>query len=116
MKFWNLAIFGVATFSFVGCASHSMMRGSVAMKASDREAHVCLGDDAVKVGDRVSAYRNECKSIGADGGDRNSGRGVTCKLEKLGGGKVVSILNSHYSTVEFDQGVTFNEGTVVQKE
>ena len=116
MKFWNLAVFGIATFSLVGCASHSKMRGSVAMKASDREAHVCLGDDEVKVGDRVSAYRNECKSSGAEGGERKIGRSVSCKLEKLGGGKVVSILNSHYSTVEFDQGVSFNEGTVVQKE
>jgi len=114
MKIWNLAVFGIATFGFVGCASHSMMRGSVAMKASDREAHVCLGDDEVKVGDHVSAYRNECKSSDALT-DRGTGK-VRCKLEKLGGGKVVSILNSHYSTVEFDQGVNFNEGTVVQKE
>lgn len=116
MKVWNLAVFGIATFSLVGCASHSMMRGSVAMKTSDREAHVCLGDDNVKVGDRVAAFRNECKSTGVEGGEKRGGRSVSCKLEKLGGGKVVSILNSHYSTVEFDQGVNFNEGTVVQKE
>lgn len=116
MKIWNLAVFSIATFSLAGCASHSMMRGSVAMKASDREAHVCLGDDDVKVGDRVVAFRNECKpKSNFDAAERGS-RGVTCKLEKLGGGKVVSLLNDHYSTVEFDQGVTFEEGTVVQKE
>ena len=114
MRTWNLAIFSIATVGLAGCAHHSMMRGSVAMKASDREGHVCLGDNEVKVGDHVTAYRNECKSWDTLT-DRGTGK-VRCKLEKIGGGKVVSLLNEHYSTVEFDQGVPFNEGTIVQKE
>lgn len=36
-----------------GCA-HGLMRGSVAMKANEDEAHVCMGDKEVKAGDRVA--------------------------------------------------------------
>lgn len=114
MKFAALALTFAAVGTLSGCAHHQMMRGSVAMKANNREAHVCLGENEVKVGDRVAAYRNECKQA-IDLGERGS-RGVSCKLERIGGGKVVSLLNDHYSTVEFDEGVPFNEGTVVQKE
>ena len=35
------------TAVLAGCA-HSTMRGSVAMKASDDEAHICMGDKEVK--------------------------------------------------------------------
>ncbi len=50
-------LFSVPMFS--GCA-HSLMRGSVAMKANDEEAHVCMGNTEVKVGDRVVLYKNVC--------------------------------------------------------
>ena len=115
MKLSTVALTFAAIGTLSGCAHHQMMRGSVAMKTNDREAHVCLGENDVKVGDRVMAYRNECKQ-GIDRGGERGSRGVSCKLEKIGGGKVVSLLNDHYSTVEFDEGVPFNEGTVVQKE
>ncbi len=116
MKFQTLLSAGAAVFALSGCAHHQMMRGSVAMKAGGQEAHVCLGENEVKAGDRVVAYRNECtQRSGFEGAERGS-RGVVCKLEKLGGGTVVSLLNDHYSTVQFDQGVTFEEGTVVEKE
>jgi hypothetical protein len=114
MKFSSLASTLAAIGTLSGCAHHQMMRGSVAMKATDREAHVCLGNNEVKVGDHVTAYRNECRP-----GERLKDRGVgkmNCALKKLGDGKVVSLLNEHYSTVEFDPGVPFEEGTVVQKE
>lgn len=115
MKFSSLTLTLVVAGTLSSCAHHQMMRGSVAMKANNREAHVCLGENEVKVGDRVAAFRNECKQNIDRAGERGS-RGVSCKLERIGGGKVVSLLNDHYSTVEFDEGVPFNEGTVVQKE
>jgi hypothetical protein len=115
MKIWNITAITLTLVALSSCAHHSLMRGSVAMKENDREAHVCLGENEVKVGDRVAAFRNECKSRGGQVAEKGS-RGVSCKLEKIGEGKVVSILNDHYSTVEFDQGVPFEEGTVVQKE
>lgn len=113
-----MSLFAVTTVfaALSGCAHHQMMQGSVAMKAGDREAHVCLGDNEVKVGDKVVAFRNDCKPRANFGVSERGGRGVVCKLEKLGEGKVISLMNDHYSTVEFEPGVTFEEGTVVRKE
>jgi hypothetical protein len=114
MKLRSVLLVAVAVAVLSSCARHQMMRGSVAMKVSPQEAHVCLGKNEVKVGDRVVAFRNECKpKPGLEASERG---GVICGLQRLGGGTVVSLLNDHYSTVKFDKGVKFEEGTVVEKE
>jgi hypothetical protein len=105
------SMFLVTLLYFVGCA-HSMMRGSVAMKMSDNEAHVCLGNKEVKVGDRVTALKNYCSASGAA---RKEGASAVCEKRILGEGTVTSLLNQHYSLVKFDDGVKFNEGTIVEK-
>lgn len=106
------ATFLLLLTSLAGCA-HSSMRGSVAMKASDREAHVCLGDNEVKTGDKVALFRNVCPSksgiLSAEGGT------VSCRKERIGAGEVIRTLNEHYSVVRVDSGVTFDEGTLVEK-
>lgn len=93
-----------------GCA-HSIMRGTVAMKDDDREAHVCLGDKEVKVGDRVALFRNQC----ARGGGK-VGAADPCHKVKIGEGEVIQTLNEHYSIVRVDSGVPFEEGTIIEKE
>lgn len=96
-----------------GCA-HGLMRGSVAMKVSDTEAHVCMDNTEAKVGDRVTLYKNNCPSTG--GRVRSGlGRGGKCEKVELGYGTVTEILNQHYSVVKFDSGVPFEEGTFVEK-
>lgn len=100
--------------NLVGCASHSTMRGSVAMKISDTEAHVCLGDAEVKVGDRVNAFQNVCTKE-ANRVSR-TGNIIPCTKTKIGTGVVTSLINDHYSVVKFDGSVNFNEGTVVEKQ
>ena len=91
-----------------GCA-HGLMRGSVAMKTSESEAHVCLGQGEVKAGDRVELFKNVCVRGGSKGG------GGSCEKRTLGKGTVQEVLNSHYSVVKFDSGVQFEEGTFVEK-
>jgi hypothetical protein len=91
-----------------GCA-HEAMRGSVAMKVSDNEAHVCMGKGEVREGDRVTLYRNLCTGQITRGGPR-------CTLNKLGMGTVENVLNEHYSVVKFDPGVAFDEKNFVQKD
>jgi hypothetical protein len=93
----------------VGCA-HSSMRGSVAMKTSANEAHVCLGNKEVKVGDHVNAYKNFCPLKGA----RPNNITGPCEKRALGKGIVSQLLNEHYSVVTFDDGVKFDEGTFVE--
>ncbi len=110
-------LFAVITLSLLatGCASHSTMRGSVAMKISDSEAHVCLGEGEVKAGDKVTAFYNDCQNREAGGSDKAGAYGIPCVKTKLGSGIVTKVLNSHYSVVEFDKGVKFTEGTFVEK-
>lgn len=111
-----LKVLSLATmFALVGCA-HSTMRGSVAMKASGDEAHVCMGDNEVKAGDKVALFKNVCTGAGSGGrsGDRSDSR--SCKKVKLGDGVVERTLNEHYSVVKVDSGVQFEEGTVVEKQ
>ena len=102
----------VLTTLLVSCA-HKTMRGGVAMKVSDTEAHVCLGEGEVKVGDKVNAFYNDCQGKGSGGKD--GAYGVPCVKTKIGKGTVTKILNDHYSVVEFEDGVKFTEGTFVEK-
>lgn len=92
-----------------GC-THGLMRGSVAMKVSDTEAHVCMENS--KVGERVTLFKNNCPN---KGGARLGGSGGSCEKVQLGQGTVTEILNQHYSVVKFDSGVSFEEGTFVEK-
>ena len=102
--------FFVVLFSLAGCA-HSTMRGSVAMKGDDNEAHVCLGENEVKAGDRVALFKNQCARGGGKVGALDA-----CHKVKIGEGKVIRTLNEHYSIVKVDPGVDFQEGTIVEKE
>lgn len=104
-------IYILIILTFFACASrHEAMRGTVAMKINDREAHVCLGKGEVKKGDRVTVFLNEC-----DKGARPDKRGTPCVLKKAGEGRVIEILNDHYSVVKFNRDVQFEEGTLVEK-
>ncbi len=103
-----ITFFGILILS--SCAHH--MRGTVAMKVNDREAHVCLDKDEVQVGDRLVAYYNNCKYAEEKYRDSLS---TPCVKTKLGGATVKRILNDHYSLVEFDVGVKFSEGSFLEK-
>lgn len=91
------------------CASHTFMRGTVAMKTDKETAHVCLGDNDVKVGDQLQFYTNKCRVYGGAGeGDSD------CELKEIGTGNVTKLLNSHYSEVKTNGTFEFKEGTLVQ--
>ena len=106
----KLSLIGLSLIGLLGGCAHSMMRGTVAMKASENELHVCMGDQEVKAGDHVAFFLNECRGAG---GKEGSGR--TCKKVRLGEGEVIRPLNEHYSLVRPNPGVKVEEGTVVEK-
>jgi|TARA_B100000749_G_scaffold280077_2_gene274659 hypothetical protein len=109
-----LVLTGVAMF-LTGCG-HSMMRGTVAMKTGKDEAHICLGDNAVKGGDKVAFFENNCISTGSGDSERGGGgREIECNLLKIGEGTVSKTLNSHYSLVKTDGSFSFEEGTMVER-
>lgn len=112
----NLFLATLTTLVLASCAhQHTMMRGSVAMKTGADTAHVCLGNNEVKEGDRIVAFKNVCKTNPNDLATRSHLKSY-CKKEKLGEGTVTGIINEHYSEVKFDKGVEFQEGTIVEKE
>lgn len=101
-------VLGLSSLLFA--CSHATMRGSVAMKATDEELHVCMGKDEVKAGDKVAFFFNDCKSRG-----NRETRYDACRKVRLGEGEVVRPLNDHYSLVRPNPGVKVQEGTIVEK-
>jgi hypothetical protein len=106
-----------ALLASAGCTP-AVHRGSVVMKIDEREAHICMGTGEVKAGDRVALFKNDCSRIplqakGRPGSGSPSEPG--CRQVKLGEGRVVRTLNEHYSVVEVDPGVVFEEGATVEK-
>jgi hypothetical protein len=110
----RVALFALLTLVGAGCATHSAMRGSVVMRVNNSDAHVCLGEGEVAVGDTVNLIHHDCATknnekpwVGA-AGDR-------CRRQVVGTGQVVEVLNSHYSIVRFKGGVAFVEGDTIEK-
>lgn len=107
MNFEKLFFCGVAVL-LTGCANHQKVhRGVVAMKISDSVAHVGLNENEIKLHDTVQLYQNKCNNLVA--GER------TCIEVNKGQGIVTRIVNRNYVAVEFDDGVEFDEGDLVQK-
>lgn len=100
MKNYMLAT--ITAITLTSACAHSNMRGSVAMKTAPGEAHVCLGNGEVAVGDKVAIFQNVCQ-------------GKTCTKTKVGEGQVTEILNDHYSVVKAS-GVSLEEGYIVERQ
>lgn len=100
------------TFLLSSCA-HNFMRGTVAMKTDKSTAHVCLGNNDVKVGEKIDFYTNRCTG---GGGTRDDGGEMECEMKVLGTGTVTKLLNSHYSEVKTDGSFKISEGTLVQRQ
>lgn len=121
MKIFKILTLFAGTFGLflTGCATHSLMRGSVVMKESDTRAHVCLGQNEVKVGDRLQLYKNVCtKSVSEIPKKNSESRKIekqSCKRVDGGYGEVMEVLNDHYSVVSFPEGTSFAEGDTIEK-
>lgn len=86
------------------------MRGSVVMKISANEGHVCLGEGEVAKGDRVAIFRNVCST--PPGAAKATER--RCQKVPVGHGVVSEVLNEHYSVVHLGDG-ELNEGDTVER-
>ncbi len=105
MRFTPLAL--LALLVGVGCG-HAAMRGSVVMKISDSQAHVCLGNNEVAVGDHVRLIKHKCTSSSKPAVRQ-------CTPVVIAEGQVTQVLNEHYSVVDFPPGTAFVEGDSVEK-
>ena len=110
--------FLVLVFTTVGaCATgHSAMNGSVIMKVSETEAHVCLLDSDAPVGTRVQLYRHDCRSQYAKPGTPSSARApYACEKQAVAVGTISQKLGGHYVVVTFPQGTQYAEGYTIEK-
>ncbi|HEX4925427.1 MAG TPA: hypothetical protein VFV50_15145 [Bdellovibrionales bacterium] len=82
----------------------------MAMKVSDDQAHVCLGEGEVKPGDKVTLFTNQCTPDASKTGGKN-----LCKKVPVGEGVISQILNEHYSVMSVSKGTPIDEGTIVEK-
>lgn len=98
--------------AFASCTHTAHIRGSVALKHSQNEADICLGRNEVKAGDQVILYKNVCRQRmrGRDGADAPS-----CSKVKLGEGRILEVLDDHYSVMGVGPDVAFEEGSIVEK-
>lgn len=113
----------IGSVFILSSCTHSIMRGSVVMKSNNRLAHVCLGDNEVREGDRVAFYSGYCDETDLERVDGSYGSEewgssirVNCSKRRLGYGSVKKVLNSHFSIVLLDRGVNVSEGTIVEKD
>lgn len=107
-----ICIFIIGSTALSSCA-HTMMRGSVAMKVSDQEGYVCLGENEVKQGDKVALFRSDCTPVGTSN-RAASPYGPACKKIKVGEGEITQLLNEHYSVVKTSPSVALQEGLIVE--
>ena len=109
-------IFMVGLLIFMSGCAHQLMRGSIVMKISKNQAHICMGRGEVAEGDHVTLFKNDCQS-----GNKSTTSVIKendikiCQKVKLGEAKVISILNEHYSIIQIEQGIPFDERTIIEK-
>lgn len=80
------------------------------MKVNEQTAHVCLGNNEVKKGDKVAILINECEREPSSGY-----RLRPCRKVMLGEGTVTETLNEHYSVVQAEHGLKLEEGMLVER-
>jgi hypothetical protein len=96
----------ITGMALAGCG-HSAMRGSVVMKVSDTEAHVCMNKGELRPGEAVRLYRGPCNT------PKNPTFAQNCPREGVPG-EVEKELNPHYWVVRFPAGTKFDEGDRVE--
>jgi hypothetical protein len=107
----------LAFATVAACATgHQAMSGSVIMKASDTEAHVCLFEEEITVGARVQLYRHSCTSqYGKLGTPSSSRTPYVCEKQAVAIGTISQKMGGHYAMVTFPQGTQYQEGYTVER-
>lgn len=101
------------TFAFQACA-HSHIGGSVLHREADGSAHICLGENLVKQGDKMAVYDVKCAS-GRRGTEFKPTPRLVCKKTKVGEATVVEIADEHFSRIEPIGQVDLEKGQVVER-
>lgn len=107
----------LAFTSIAACAStsgHKTMSGSVIMKVSDTQAHVCLFDHEAPIGAQVQLYRHNCVDQYGKPGAPYSKTPYQCEKQPVAIGTIAQTMGGHYALVTFPQGTQYEEGYTVE--
>lgn len=107
----------VAPFLMNACATlsgHDHARGTVVLSDDGKEAHVCLGNKEIKVGDKVEVFDAVCKKEQVA---VIRSRRYQTKCEKIARGQaeVVDVADEHYSRVHALGDLLLKEGQIVER-
>jgi hypothetical protein len=112
----SLSFVALAFTTVAGCATgHKAMNGSVIMKVSETQAHVCLLDQEATVGAQVQLYRHDCKGQYDKPGTPYNRTAYECKKEAVAIGTIAQKMGGHYALVTFPQGTQYEEGYTVEQ-
>lgn len=100
-------MFVLAILSLAGCASTSNI---VRKDLGHGEALVKLGVQNIKVGDRVSVLREDCREVG-----RKDRVAYTCSKTPIGEASVMELRSPEEAVIRADSGVTIRNGQYVEK-
>jgi hypothetical protein len=107
MSILSRSFVALAFTTVAACATgHQAMSGSVVMKVSDTEAHVCLFEQDAPIGARVQLYRHKCVS--------QAGKRYDCDKQPVAVGTIAHKMG-HYAMVTFPQGTQYEEGNTVEQ-
>ena len=113
----KVIIFSAGLFSFVllgGCA-HSHPRGTVVLKDSPKEGHVCIEHDKIAPGDTVKVFKNKCKTTSVSTGRHGSRSKTSCEKQLVGEGRIIESSNEHFAKIEALGDLNLEEGFIVEK-
>jgi hypothetical protein len=116
MSALNRSFIVLAFTSVAACATtgHKAMNGSVVMKLSDTQAHVCLFEQDAPVGAQVQLYRHDCVGQYDKSGAPYGRTPFSCKKEAVAIGTIAQKMGGHYALVTFPQGTQYEEGYTVE--
>jgi hypothetical protein len=111
----GLPVITLALATLSACATgHSAMSGSVIMKVSDTQAHVCLFEHDAAIGAKVQLYRHSCVGQYATPGVSHSRQPYTCQKQAVAIGTVAQKMGDHYALVTFPEGTKYEEGYTIE--
>ena len=110
----SILALGFTTVAACGATGHQAMNGSVIMKVSETQAHVCLLEGKAAVGTQVQLYRHTCKNQYETPGTTSSRTPYVCKKEAVAIGQIAQTMGGHYALVTFPQGTQYEEGYTVE--
>lgn len=102
-----LLILGMLIVS--SCASHSLMKGTVALKIDEKNGVACMDTSSLKPGSKLTVANNNCSRV-----PFSKNESSYCQLVTVGEIEITKILNDHYTEFQTVGEFKFEEGSILK--